>query len=124
MGDGGAYTSIDEYLRWITAIQQMRVLDPGLVKAAQSPQFPIDTLRNLSYGFGWFVAGKGDVRLVYHTGSNGGFRTVVLMKPSAKYAVVIFSNRTGVDLEDLVRVINRIYGIDDGAFVKLDSLIS
>jgi len=124
MGDGGAYTSIDEYLRWIAAIQQSRVLDPGLVKAAQSPQFPIDTLRNLTYGFGWFVAGSGDARIVYHTGSNGGFRTIVMMKPSAKYAVVLFSNRTGVDLEDLVRVINRIYGIDDGAFVKLDSLIS
>ena len=91
---------------------------------AQSAQFPIDTARNLSYGFGWFVAGSGDSRLVYHTGSNGGFRTIVLTKPSAKYAVVIFSNRTGVDLEDLVRIINRIYAIDDKTFVKLETLIS
>ncbi len=124
MGDGGVYTSIDDYLRWITAIQQKRVLDPALVKEAQSAQFPIDTARNLSYGFGWFVAGSGDSKLVYHTGSNGGFRTIVLTKPSAKYAVVIFSNRTGVDLEDLVRIINRIYAIDDKAFVKLETLIS
>lgn len=124
MGDGGVYTSINDYLRWITAIQQKRVLDPALVNEAQSAQFPIDTARNLSYGFGWFVAGSGDSKLVYHTGSNGGFRTIVLMKPSARYAVVIFSNRTGVDLEDLVRVINRIYGIDDKTFVKLETLIS
>lgn len=124
MGDGGVYTSIDDYLRWIKAIQQNSVLDPVLVQEAQSAQFPIDTARNLSYGFGWFVAGSGDSRLVYHTGSNGGFRTIVLMKPSAQYVVVIFSNRTGVDLEDLVRVINKIYGIDDKAFVKLESLIS
>jgi D-alanyl-D-alanine carboxypeptidase len=124
MGDGGVYTSIDDYLRWITAIQQKCVLDPALVKEAQSAQFPIDTARNLSYGFGWFVAGSGDSKLVYHTGSNGGFRTIVLTKPSAKYAVIIFSNRTGVDLEDLVRIINRIYAIDDKAFVKLETLIS
>lgn len=124
MGDGGVYTSIDDYLRWITAIQHQRVLDPALVKEAQSAQFSIETARKLSYGFGWFVAGSSDSTLVYHTGSNGGFRTIVLMKPSSKYAVVIFSNRTGVDLEDLVRVINRIYGIDDKAFVKLESLIS
>ena len=124
MGDGGVYTSIDDYLRWITAIQQKRVLDAALVEEAQSRQFPIDTTRNLSYGFGWFVAGSGDSKLVYHTGSNGGFRSIVLMKPSAKYAVIVFSNRTGVDLEDLVRIINRIYGIDDKAFVKLDTLIS
>jgi CubicO group peptidase (beta-lactamase class C family) len=124
MGDGGVYTSIDDYLRWIAAIQEKRVLDPDLVNEAQSAQFPIDTARSLSYGFGWFVAGSGDSKLVYHTGSNGGFRTIVLMKPSAKYAVIIFSNRTGVDLEDLVRIINGIYSIDDKSFVKLDSLIS
>jgi D-alanyl-D-alanine carboxypeptidase len=124
MGDGGVYTSIDDYLRWLTAIQQKRVLDSELVKEAQSPQFPIASARYLAYGFGWFVAGSGDSMLVYHTGSNGGFRTIVLTKPSAKYAVVIFSNRSGIDLEDLVRVINRIYAIDDRAFVKLESLIS
>ncbi len=124
MGDGGVYTSIDDYLRWITAIQEKKELDPDLVNRAQSPQFPIDTARNLSYGFGWFVAGSGDSRLVYHTGSNGGFRTIVLTKPSENYAVVIFSNRSDVDLEDLVRVINRIYRIDDRAFVKLEDLIS
>jgi CubicO group peptidase (beta-lactamase class C family) len=124
MGDGGVYTSIDDYLRWITAIQEKSVLDSDVVKEAQSAQFPIDTARNLSYGFGWFVAGSGDSQLVYHTGSNGGFRAIVLTKPSAKYAVVIFSNRTGVDLEDLVRVVNKIYGIDDKAFVKLEELIS
>jgi CubicO group peptidase (beta-lactamase class C family) len=124
MGDGGVYTSIDDYLRWITAIQQKCVLDPALVKEAQSAQFPIDTAGNLSYGFGWFVAGSGDSKLVYHTGSNGGFRTIVLTKPSARYAVIIFSNRTGVDLEDLIRIINSIYAIDDKAFVKLETLIS
>ncbi len=124
MGDGGVYTSIDDYLRWITAIQQKRVLDSDLVKEAQTAQFPIDTSRNLSYGFGWYVAGSGDSKLVYHTGSNGGFRTIVMMKPSVKYAVVVFSNRTGVDLEELVRVVNRIYAIDDKAYVKLETLIS
>jgi CubicO group peptidase (beta-lactamase class C family) len=124
MGDGGAYTSIDDYLRWLTAIQQKRGLHPTLVSEAQSAQFPIDTARQLSYGFGWFVAGSGDSRLVYHTGSNGGFRTIVVMQPSAGYAVVIFSNRSGVELEDLVRLINTIYEIDDRAFVKLDALIS
>ena len=47
-----------------------------------------------------------------------------MMKPSEKFAVVIFSNRTGVDLEDLIRQINPIFKIDDQAIVKLDSFIS
>jgi D-alanyl-D-alanine carboxypeptidase len=124
MGDGGIYTSIDDYLKWIMAIQKGKVLNPYLVQKAQSAQFPIDTARKISYGYGWFVAGSGDDKVVYHTGSNGGFRTIVFTKPSKKYSVVIFSNRTGIDLEDLVRVINAIYRIDDKAYVKLESLIS
>jgi len=124
MGDGGVYTSIDDYLRWLMALQHMKVLNPALVREAQSAQFPIDSARNLSYGYGWFVAGSGDAKLVYHTGSNGGFRTIVLTKPSEKYAVVIFSNRAGIDLEDLARLIDKIYKVDDKAFVKLESLIS
>ncbi len=124
MGDGGIYTSINDYLKWINAIQKSKVLNSAIVKNAQSPHFPIDKKRNLSYGFGWFVAGQDSNRVVYHTGSNGGFRTIVLMIPSRQYSVVIFSNRTGIDLEDLVGKINRIFKIDDSSYVKLESLIS
>jgi CubicO group peptidase (beta-lactamase class C family) len=123
-GDGGLYTSIDDYLKWIMAVQSGKGLNANLIKEAQSPQFSIDPGRNISYGFGWFVAGSGDDRLIYHPGSNGGFRTIVLIKPSQKYSVVIFSNQDGVDVEDLVRRVNKICQIDDKAFVKTDALIS
>jgi len=123
-GDGGIYTSIDDYVKWIIAIQNGKVLDSAIIKEAQSAQFPINTTRNISYGYGWFVAGSGDNKIAYHTGSNGGFRTIIVMIPSKKYSIVIFSNRTGIDLEDLVRGINKIFKIDDNAYVKLESLIS
>jgi CubicO group peptidase (beta-lactamase class C family) len=123
-GDGGIYTSIDDYLKWIMAIQNGNILDSNIIKKAQSAQFPINTTRNLYYGFGWFVAGSGDNKIVFHPGSNGGFRTIIFMIPSKKYSVVIFSNRTGIDLEDLVHEINKIFKIDDKAYVKLESLIS
>lgn len=124
MGDGGVYTSIDDYLKWIMAIQSGKVLTPHLVRESQSPQFLIDSSKNVSYGFGWFIAGSGDDKLIYHPGSNGGFRSIVLMKPSQEYSVVIFSNRSGIDLEDLVRQVDNIYHIDDKAFVKSDSVTS
>ncbi len=124
MGDGGIYTSIDDYLKWIMAIQNGKVLNSSIIKEAQSAHNTIEATRNLSYGYGWFVAGSGENKIVYHTGSNGGFRTIIFMIPSKKYSVVIFSNRTGVDLEDLVIKINKIFNIDDHAFVKLESVIS
>ncbi|MCX6335311.1 MAG: serine hydrolase, partial [Bacteroidia bacterium] len=82
MGDGGIYTSIDDYLKWVLAIQNGKVLNSGIIKEAQSAQFPIDITRNVSYGYGWFVAGSNENKIVYHTGSNGGFRTIVFMIPS------------------------------------------
>jgi D-alanyl-D-alanine carboxypeptidase len=123
-GDGGIYTSIDDYLKWIMAILNGNVLNSSIIKEAQSPQIKIDTTRNISYGYGWFVAGSDDNKIAYHTGSNGGFRTIIFMIPSKKYSVVIFSNRTGIDLEDLVREINKIFKIADNSFIKLESLIS
>jgi len=124
MGDGGIYTSIDDYLKWLMAIDSGQILNAHLIKEAQSPQFPIDPTRNVSYGYGWFIAGSGADRLVYHPGSNGGFRSIVFMKPSQKYSVVIFSNQSGIDLESLVRQINKIYEIDDRAYVRSDSVSS
>ena len=123
-GDGGIYTSIDDYLKWIMDIQNGKVLNSAIIKEAQSGQFSIDAVRNISYGYGWFVAGSDDNKVVYHTGSNGGFQAIIFMIPSKKYSVVIFSNRTGIDLENLVHKINKIFKIDDTAFIRLDSLIS
>ncbi|HEY5124836.1 MAG TPA: serine hydrolase domain-containing protein [Ignavibacteria bacterium] len=124
MGDGGIYTSIDDYLKWIMEIQNGKVLNSSIIKEAQSAQFTIDATKNLSYGYGWFVAGSNDNKIVYHTGSNGGFQTIIFMIPSKKYSVVIFSNRTGIALEDLVREINKIFKIGDNTFIKLELLIS
>jgi len=123
-GDGGIYTSIDDYLKWIMAIQSGKVLNPHLTKEAQSAQFLIDSREDISYGFGWFIAGSGEDKLIYHPGSNSGFRTIVLMKPSQEYSVVIFSNRSGIDLEDLVRRVNKICQIDDKAYVKSEAMTS
>ena len=97
---------------------------PDLVRAARSPSSRSTRPGVFRTATGGSWQAPGTRQVIYHTGSNGGFRTIVFTKPSAKYAVVIFSNRTGIDLEDLIRVINSIYGIDDTAFVKLDSLIS
>ena len=48
MGDGGIYTSIDDYLKWLMAIQYGKVLIASIIKEAQSAQFTIDATRNLS----------------------------------------------------------------------------
>src|SRR5207248_3158022 len=74
-GDGGIYTSIDDYLKWMNALQSGKIFSAASIKLARSPQFPINKEKHRSYSYGWFVD-KSSVRSkIYHSGSNGGFRT-------------------------------------------------
>ena len=124
MGDGGVYTSVNDYIKWGEAFQNGKVLDKDIINQVRTRQNPVDAKRGLYYGYGWFVSGNEKNRCYYHTGSNGGFRTLVYCNPAARYSLVIFSNRTGVDLEELAKKLNSILKIDNCSFIALESLIS
>jgi D-alanyl-D-alanine carboxypeptidase len=123
-GDGGIYTSADEYLQWYQSLQQPLPANSSIVQKCRSAQFEIDSLNKLSYGYGWFVSEKDSTKAVYHTGSNGGFRAIVFTLPSKNYMVTIFSNRTGIDLEKMVQQINEILGVTNNSFTKVEALVS
>ena len=107
-GDGGIYTSIDDYLKWFEGLQSAKIISETSVRKARSSQFPINRASHLNYGYGWFIDESSDPVKVYHSGSNGGFRTFSFSIPSQNILIVVFSNRTGIDLEKLVLEINKI----------------
>ncbi|HET9825712.1 MAG TPA: serine hydrolase domain-containing protein, partial [Chitinophagaceae bacterium] len=107
-GDGGIYTSIDDYMKWLRALQTRKVFSEAMIDLARSPHFTVDGQKKLSYGYGWFIQEDGKSRKIYHTGSNGGFRAITYTIPDNGYVIVIFSNRTGVDLQNLIEEINKI----------------
>ncbi len=123
-GDGGIYTSADDYLRWLKFLHQSSSANKETVRQCLSAQYPVDAANKLSYGYGWFISEKDSAKAVYHTGSNGGFRAIVFTIPSQRYTISIFSNRTGVDLEKLVQQINDILGVTNNSFTKLEALVS
>ena len=104
-GDGGIYTSVDDYLKWFTALQSGKILSKGMIRLARSSQFLIDKENHLSYGYGWFVNESSVPAKVYHSGSNGGFRTYSFSIPEKNFLIVIFSNRDDVNLEKLIKKI-------------------
>ncbi|HLK28803.1 MAG TPA: serine hydrolase domain-containing protein [Puia sp.] len=123
-GDGGIYTSINDYLKWFNSLQSGLLLDRQWIEKARSPQFPVDAKNKLSYGFGWFINEQNEFKEVYHTGSNGGFRAIAFSIPSKNYLIIILSNRTGVDLENIVQEINKILGVAGNFYTKIDALES
>ncbi|HXB43333.1 MAG TPA: serine hydrolase domain-containing protein [Puia sp.] len=122
--DGGIYTSVSDYLKWFRSLQTGNLLSKQWIAKARSAEFPVDKKNHLAYGFGWFVSKKDTDTLVYHTGSNGGFRAISFSVPSKNYLVVIFSNRVGIDLENMVQEINKILRVAGKSFTKIDALES
>jgi CubicO group peptidase (beta-lactamase class C family) len=104
-GDGGIYTSVDDYRKWFAALQSGKLLSKKMIGLARSSQFIIDKEKHLSYGYGWFIDESPELRKVYHSGSNGGFRSYSFSIPEENFLVVIFSNRDDIDLEKLVKKI-------------------
>jgi D-alanyl-D-alanine carboxypeptidase len=84
----------------------------------------IDKEKKLGYGCGWFIDESNGLRYIYHSGSNRGFRTFSFTIPDKNYLVLIFSNRTDIDLEEIVLKINQILGSTDKPFTKIEVLTS
>ncbi len=123
--DGGLYISMNNYLKWCAAIESGVFSVTPMIRKAWQGQTEIDTAQSLWYGCGWFVRQTmGSPKSVYHTGFNGGFRTVVFMIPSEDYCISIFSNRSGTDLEELVSSVNKILSVADNSFIKSGPLES
>ncbi len=123
--DGGLYISMDNYMKWCRAIESGKFSKTPMIRNAWQGQTLVDTLKGLWYGNGWFIQqSTGSEKFVYHTGFNGGFRTVVFMIPSLDYCISIFSNRGDIDLEELVTRINKILGMNDNSFIKSGPLES
>jgi D-alanyl-D-alanine carboxypeptidase len=123
--DGGIYISMNNYMKWCRAIESGKFSRTHMIRRAWETQTLVDSLHGLWYGNGWFIQEiRSYPKLVYHTGFNGGFRTVVLMIPALDYYISIFSNRSDIDLEELVRQVNYLLSIPDNSFIKSGPLES
>jgi len=123
--DGGLYISMNSYLKWCGAIESGVFSRTPMIRKACQGQTEIDTAQSVWYGCGWFIRlAVGAPKAIYHTGFNGGFRTVVFMIPAQDYCISIFSNRSGTDLEELVSRINNILSVADNSFIKSGPLES
>lgn len=85
-GDGGVYTSLRDYLKWLRGIDEQQLLSKASYGAVFSPQ--VLTNRNgAHYGYGWFMDEyRGEPR-IYHNGETRGFRACVQRFPKRGAAI-------------------------------------
>jgi CubicO group peptidase (beta-lactamase class C family) len=105
-------------------LQSNKVFSKNITDQARNIEFDIDKEKKIGYGFGWFIEENDTLEKVFHSGSNGGFRTYSFSIPSAGYLIVIFSNRDDLDLETLVQKIVKLQWGSALSFTGIESITS
>jgi CubicO group peptidase (beta-lactamase class C family) len=86
LGDGGIYTSADELVSWIYALERGRFAEASLPKVETGTA-------GVQYGYGWRISQHGGRRVVSHTGESIGFRNAIVRFPDEHMAIIILTNR-------------------------------
>jgi CubicO group peptidase (beta-lactamase class C family) len=117
-GDGGIYSNVEDMAKWDEglrhhALLSQREIEPALtpVRLADGhlPRGPQDPDRTGSpeapvlYGFGWYLDPYHGHARNYHGGSTTGFRTAIERFVDDHYTVIVLSNRTDLNPEELSR---------------------
>jgi CubicO group peptidase (beta-lactamase class C family) len=90
-GDGGVYTSLRGYRKWLAGIDDQKLLKKDTYKAMFSPQVLTDR-HGSHYGYGWFIDEyRGEPR-IHHNGDTRGFREVAQRFPDRHAALLVQLN--------------------------------
>ena len=104
LGDGGVYSSIADFEKWIDALRTHQLLTAEEMRPALTPvnvrMFdPAHAEEYAAYGFGWFLNPYQGHRRMYHYGETSGFLTNIQYFPDDDLGIVVLCNRTDVPPE-------------------------
>ena len=89
--DGGIYTTPLDFLKWNKAVFGDKIISKESREMAHTDKIATD-IPYTSYGYGWFIEERpGKPRKIFHTGDNGGFRTVEAYFPEQNLFYLIFA---------------------------------
>jgi CubicO group peptidase (beta-lactamase class C family) len=86
-GEDGIYTTLDDMVRWVKAIDEQKLVKPKTWQEAFTPG-KMNNGKFTDYGFGWILSDN----FVWHDGEWLGFRSYVAHHPQAHLGIVILSN--------------------------------
>jgi CubicO group peptidase (beta-lactamase class C family) len=85
VGTGDVWSTTGDLIRWPEALATFAALSPAARAAAQSPQAPttreLEGMSDVAYGYGWFTATFAGARLIFHSGDNAGFVSLLIWAP-------------------------------------------
>ena len=81
-------TSAADYARFMAAL----LADPALLALTLHTPVAVDLPLHLRWGLGWGIEGGGDAAMLWHWGSNPGYRAFVMLSATSGDGLVMFSN--------------------------------
>jgi len=103
-GDGGVYTSISDYSKWMRSLQDNKLI--RLAPTLHRLRSPIARMPNSYYAGGWFMTGSSPL-ILFHSGSTCGFSNFVIQLPGDEWSIFYFSNLADNKgpFRDIVRIL-------------------
>lgn len=89
--DGSLYCNIFDMAKWDSALYGSNILSKNSLESMFSVKAHIKGSK-YGYGLGWFIREGETGKIVEHTGSWGGFTSVITRDLSSKITVTIFTN--------------------------------
>ena len=96
VGQGGLITTVTDLQKWDENFYTGKVGGPGFLKR-QLQQGKLTNGTTLSYAFGLTVAEYRGLPLVEHSGSSGGYRTIISRFPAQHTSVVALCNASDIN---------------------------
>ena len=104
-GDSNIYTSTADLYKWNQALHSERLVKKSILNEAFSPTSYLNGLFKKDYGFGWHLKKSKKGTIVFHTGSSGGFRCMIMRSLDKDNCVVLLSNNQDGRFEGITKTI-------------------
>jgi CubicO group peptidase (beta-lactamase class C family) len=115
LGDGGIYSNVADLAKWdeglanhtlLSEKEMQPALTPVKLADGSEPHWPRNPQASgdppaVLYGFGWFLDSYQGHARNYHDGGTQGFRTTIQRFPEDHLTIVILSNRTDLNPNEL-----------------------
>ncbi len=114
VGDGGVYTSLDDFIKWDRALSSGNIPGgEGVLELMTTPDpLTFDASsdesedKRIGYGFGLFVGAVEGRKRIYHGGAWVGFRASYVQFPDDNVSILRLCNRSDVPRDTTDRLID------------------
>lgn len=107
VGDGGLYSSVDDMLKWLAALDRPKVGARALAQMRASAR--LNDGSSTGYGMGLSTSAYRGLEVVAHGGALAGYRTADWWFPAQKLGVVVLCNTSQTNTNELAAQVAAVY---------------